>query len=138
VTAFSGSTRNASYIESIVPKCQFLRIAHFEFCHIRSRPRPRKGELVFGRINRHHRGRGRASNNLLCESAIATADIEPSKALWNVEPVEERFAYKAAPTAHHPLIGLSVSEKLYFFHLHSPCVISQGHFAAFCVGKLIA
>jgi hypothetical protein len=49
--------------------------------------------------------------------AVATADIEPSKAFWSVEPVEKRFAHKTAPTTHQPLVSLSISEKLSFAHV---------------------
>jgi hypothetical protein len=47
----------------------------------------------------------KADINLLCECTVATADIDPSKAFWNVEPVEKRLTYKTAPTAHHALIA---------------------------------
>src|SRR6478672_10063005 len=89
------------------------------------RPCPREGELLAGGINRHHCGRGTASNNLFCEGAITTADIEPSKALWKVEPGEESFACKTAPTAHHPFIHFSVSEKLSFGHVDRSPVFFQ-------------
>ena len=88
-----------------------------------SGPCTREGELFVGGVDRHHSGRGTASNNILSKSAIATADIEPSKTLWKVKPGEESFAYKTAPTAHHPLIGFSVSEKLSFVHVDAPHVI---------------
>ena len=94
-----------------------------------SGPCTREGELFVGGVDRHHSGRGTASNNILSKSAIATADIEPSKALWEVEPGEESFAYKTAPTAHHPLIGFSVSEKLSFVQVDRPNVFT-GDFAA--------
>jgi hypothetical protein len=52
--------------------------------------------------------------------------------------VEESFAYKTAPTAHHPLIGFSVGEKLSFVHVDAPHVLSQGDFAALYVRKPFA
>jgi hypothetical protein len=73
------------------------------------------------------------------ESTDAAADIEPSKALWKVEPGEEGFAYKTAPTAHHhPLTGFSVSEKLSFLHVHLPHVFSKGDFAVLYLRHSIA
>jgi hypothetical protein len=114
-----------------------LRIAQFEFCRLRSETCPREGELLVGGINRHHRGRGTASNNLLREGTVATANIEPLKAFWKVEPAEESFACKTAPTAHHPLVGFSVSEKLSFVHVDPPC-LSEGAFAALYVRKPVA
>jgi hypothetical protein len=66
-----------------------------------------------------------AFNNFLRKGAIATSDIEPSKAPWKVKLGEESFAYKTAPTAHHPLIGFSVSEKLSFVHVDTPHLLSQ-------------
>ena len=87
-----------------------LRIAQLEFCRLRSGPCSCEGESLVGGVNRLHRGRGAASNNLLCEGTVATADIEPSKAPWSVQPVEKHFAYRTAPTPHHALISFSVGE----------------------------
>jgi hypothetical protein len=91
-------------------------------------PRSRESELVFGGINRHHRGRSAARNNLLREGTIAAAEIKPSKAFWNLEPLEKRFAYKTAPTAHHPLVRFSVGEKF----------VSTAHeHSQFCSGAIL-
>jgi hypothetical protein len=46
------------------------------------------------------------------KSAIAAADVEPSKILRNVKPVEEHFANETSPATHQPLVGFSISEKL--------------------------
>src|SRR5262245_51655039 len=94
-----------------------MRVVHLECCPLRSGPCPRKRQLFLGWINGHHHCRGTASNNLLCESAVTTADIKPSKSLWQFEPVEKRLAYTTAPTAHHALIGFSVGEST---HENSP------------------
>src|SRR5262245_28105854 len=88
-----------------------MRVVYLEYCRLRTGPCPRKSELFLGWVNCHHCGGCTASNNLFCESAVTTPDIKPSKSLWQVEPVEKRFANTTAPTAHHSLIGLTVREK---------------------------
>ena len=55
---------------------------------------------------------GAASNKLLCKSAVAAANVKPSKTLRNVEPVKEHFANETSPATHEPLVGFSISEKL--------------------------
>jgi len=79
---------------------------------LRTESCPGIGELIIGRIDRGNHVRGTPRNKLLRKSAVAAADVKPSKIVWNVEPIQEYFADKPAPAAHQPLICFSVGEKL--------------------------
>ena len=52
------------------------------------------------------------ANKGLGEGTVTAADIEPSKILRNVEPVEKNFPDQTTPAAHQPLVRFSISEKL--------------------------
>ena len=51
-------------------------------------------------------------NKLLGKGAVVAPNIEPSKILRNVEPVEKHCTNQTTPAAHQPLIRFSISEKL--------------------------
>jgi hypothetical protein len=47
------------------------------------------------------------------KDAVAAADIEPSQALADRQPIQKCFTDETAPTTYAPFIGFAVREKLF-------------------------
>ena len=91
--------------------------------HASGRPRPRKGQLSFRRIDACNLGGGAAIDEQFGKSAIAATDVDPSQGRRRRQPIEKNLAGAAAPLSHHLFVSGSIVEtKLRLSHLHLPMV----------------
>jgi len=73
-------------------------------------PGAREGELRLGRIDALRFDRRAALDELLGESPVAAAHVDPPLARGGRQPIEEDLPHELAPGAHHALVGCSIIE----------------------------
>src|SRR4029077_19333263 len=69
-----------------------------------------EGELRLGRIDALRFDRRAALDELLGESPVAAAHVDPPLARGGRQPIEEDRPHELAPGAHHALVGCSIIE----------------------------